>query len=52
MVGSGRADIAEGDIVVGLLTWGEYTVAEEGRLLNKLDPMDLPLPYYVGTLGM
>ncbi|KAG8375998.1 hypothetical protein BUALT_Bualt09G0017300 [Buddleja alternifolia] len=51
VVSSGRSDLAKDDLVVGLLTWGEYTLAEPGRLLNKLDPMDLPLPYYVGPLG-
>lgn len=51
VVASGRPDIAKDDLVIGLLTWGEYTLAEEGRLLNKLDPMGLPLPHYVGPLG-
>ncbi|PIM99250.1 putative NAD-dependent oxidoreductase [Handroanthus impetiginosus] len=51
VVASGRPDFAKDDLVVGLLAWGEYTVVEEGRLLNKLDPMGLPLPYHVGPLG-
>ncbi|XP_073157028.1 NADPH-dependent oxidoreductase 2-alkenal reductase-like [Henckelia pumila] len=51
VVASGRPDLEKDDLVVGLLTWGEYTVVEEGRLLNKLDPMGLPLPYHVGPLG-
>ncbi|KAI3443795.1 hypothetical protein Pfo_000460 [Paulownia fortunei] len=51
VVASGRPDLAKDELVVGLLTWGEYTVVEEGRLLNKLDPMGLPLPDHVGTLG-
>lgn len=41
----------KGELVVGLLTWGEYTLVEPGRLLNKLDPMGLPLPHHVGALG-
>ncbi|KAL7137686.1 hypothetical protein ABFS83_10G109800 [Erythranthe nasuta] len=52
----GRSDLAKDELVVGLLTWGEYTVIaheEEGiRLLNKLDAdVALPLSHYVGTLG-
>lgn len=51
VVASGRSDLEKDDLVIGLLTWGEYTAVEEGRLLNKLDPMGLPLPYHVGPLG-
>ncbi|XP_073066945.1 NADPH-dependent oxidoreductase 2-alkenal reductase-like [Primulina eburnea] len=51
VVVSGRSDLEKDDLVIGLLTWGEYTTVEEGRLLNKLDPMGLPLPYHVGPLG-
>ncbi|XP_011093562.1 2-alkenal reductase (NADP(+)-dependent) [Sesamum indicum] len=51
VVASGRAELAKDELVVGLLTWGEYSIIEEGRLLNKLDPMGLPLPAYVGALG-
>ncbi|KAL0374319.1 UNVERIFIED_CONTAM: 2-alkenal reductase (NADP(+)-dependent) [Sesamum radiatum] len=51
VVASGRAELAKDELVVGLLTWGEYSIIEEGRLLNKLDPMGLPLPTYVGALG-
>ncbi|KAL3839834.1 hypothetical protein ACJIZ3_024425 [Penstemon smallii] len=46
VMASGRPDFTKDDLVVGLLTWGEYTIVEEGRLLNKLDPMGLPLPYH------
>ncbi|KAL0339077.1 UNVERIFIED_CONTAM: 2-alkenal reductase (NADP(+)-dependent) [Sesamum angustifolium] len=51
VVTSGRPELAKDELVVGLLTWGEYSIIEEGRLLNKLDPMGLPLPAYVGALG-
>lgn len=53
VVASGWPEFAVDELVVGLLTWGEYTLIEEGtgRILNKLDPMDLPLPYHVGPLG-
>ncbi|GAA0169150.1 reductase [Lithospermum erythrorhizon] len=48
---SGNPEFQKDDLVAGLLTWGEYTVAEEGRLLNKLDSMGLPLSNHVGVLG-
>ncbi|XP_022899571.1 2-alkenal reductase (NADP(+)-dependent)-like [Olea europaea var. sylvestris] len=51
VVESDKPDFEKGDLVVGLLTWGEYTIVKEGALLNKLDPMGLPLPHHVGTLG-
>ncbi|KAK4481191.1 hypothetical protein RD792_012072 [Penstemon davidsonii] len=51
VVASGRPDFTKDELVVGLLTWGEYTIVEEGRLLNKLDPMGLPLTHHVGPLG-
>ncbi|KAL1532691.1 2-alkenal reductase (NADP(+)-dependent)-like [Salvia divinorum] len=51
VVVSERADLEKGELVVGLLTWGEYTLAEPGRLLNKLDPMGQDLPHHVGALG-
>ena len=51
VVASGRADLEKGELVVGLLTWGEYTLAEPGRLLNKLDAMGQDLPHHVGALG-
>ncbi|XP_051131051.1 2-alkenal reductase (NADP(+)-dependent)-like [Andrographis paniculata] len=51
VVASGRAEFSKDELVIGLLSWGEYTVVEQGRLLNKLDPMGLPLHYHVGPLG-
>ncbi|KAL2533202.1 NADP-dependent alkenal double bond reductase P1 [Abeliophyllum distichum] len=51
VVESEKPDYQKGDLVVGLLSWGEYTVVKEGSILNKLDPMGLPLPHHVGTLG-
>ncbi|KAH6835314.1 hypothetical protein C2S53_000519 [Perilla frutescens var. hirtella] len=51
VVASGRADLEKGELVVGLLSWGDYTLIQKGRLLNKLDPMGLPLPHHVGALG-
>ncbi|CAI9780409.1 unnamed protein product [Fraxinus pennsylvanica] len=51
VVESEKPDFEKGDLVVGLLSWGEYTIVKEGALLNKLDPMGFPLPHHVGTLG-
>ncbi|XP_057797930.1 2-alkenal reductase (NADP(+)-dependent)-like [Salvia miltiorrhiza] len=53
VVVSERPGLEKGELVVGMLTWGEYTLAEKGRLLNKLDPMaiGLDLPHLVGALG-
>ncbi|KAK6781192.1 hypothetical protein RDI58_023376 [Solanum bulbocastanum] len=49
---SHRPDFKKGDLVAGLLTWGEYSIVKEGSLLNKLDPiMGFPLSYHVGVLG-
>ncbi|KAK6136400.1 hypothetical protein DH2020_029857 [Rehmannia glutinosa] len=50
VLASGRPDFVKDELVVGLLSWGEYTVVEQGRLLNKLDPMGLPLSHHVGAL--
>ncbi|KAF3670303.1 putative F-box/kelch-repeat protein-like [Capsicum annuum] len=47
-----RPDFKKGDLVSGLLTWGEYTVVKEGSLLNKLNPsLTFPLSYHVGVFG-
>ncbi|PHU21413.1 hypothetical protein BC332_06520 [Capsicum chinense] len=49
---SHRPDFKKGDLVAGLLTWGEYTVVKEGSLLNKLDTsLAFPLSYHVGVFG-
>ncbi|PHT85394.1 2-alkenal reductase (NADP(+)-dependent) [Capsicum annuum] len=49
---SHRPDFKKDDLVAGLLTWGEYTIVEEGSLLNKLDPsLAFPLSYHVGVYG-
>jgi NADPH-dependent curcumin reductase CurA len=43
--------IAAGDHVVGILGVQEYAVAK-GKSLTKVDPKLVPLPVYLGTLGM
>ncbi|KAI5665251.1 hypothetical protein M9H77_24574 [Catharanthus roseus] len=51
VIASGNPAFEKGDLVAGLLCWGEYTVVKEGGLLNKLDPMGFPLSYHVGVLA-
>ncbi|KAK8679249.1 hypothetical protein V6N13_144711 [Hibiscus sabdariffa] len=51
VVVSGNPKFGKGDIVAGLLKWGEFTVVKPGGMLNKLDPMGFPLSYHVGMLG-
>lgn len=48
---SGNQEFAEGDLVVGLISWGEYSLVKGGNTLRKLDPMGFPLSYQVGILG-
>lgn len=49
---SSNPEFEKGDIVAGLLKWGEYTVIKAGcGMLNKLNPMGFPLSYHVGVLG-
>ncbi|GMI81208.1 alkenal reductase, 2-alkenal reductase [Hibiscus trionum] len=51
VVASGNPKFDKGDIVAGLLKWGEFTAVKPGGMLNKLDPMGFPLSYHVGILG-
>ncbi len=51
VVASGNPKFETGDLVVGAITWGEYSVLKDGNMVEKLDPMGLPLTYYVGILG-
>jgi len=43
--------IAEGDHVMGMLGWENYSVCD-GRLLRKVHPGIAPLSYHLGILGM
>ncbi|KAL3622052.1 hypothetical protein CASFOL_034248 [Castilleja foliolosa] len=48
VIESGHPDYKEGDMVSGLLCWGEYTVVD-GYPLQKLDTsLGFPLSYYAG----
>jgi hypothetical protein len=43
--------IAEGDYVMGMLGWENYSVSD-GRLLRKLAKSSAPLSWHLGILGM
>jgi NADPH-dependent curcumin reductase CurA len=51
VVASRYAGIAEGDYVMGMLGWENFSVCD-GRLLRKLRPGLAPLSYHLGILGM
>ncbi|XP_023745179.1 2-alkenal reductase (NADP(+)-dependent) [Lactuca sativa] len=51
VIASGNPRFAEGDYVVGNISWGEYSISK-GFFLRKLDPMGLPLSYHIGVLGL
>jgi NADPH-dependent curcumin reductase CurA len=51
VLASNDPDVAVGDHVVGVLGVQQYAVAK-GKNLTKVDPRLVPLPVYLGTLGM
>ena len=51
VIASNDPGVAVGDHVVGMLGVQEYAVAK-GKSLTKVDPRLVPLPVYLGTLGM
>jgi NADPH-dependent curcumin reductase CurA len=51
VVASENPEFEKGDLVVGLITWGEYSVLKGEYMLRKLDPLGFPLSYHVGILG-
>lgn len=44
-------EVAEGDYVMGMLGWENYSISD-GRLLRKIPSGPVPLSYYLGILGM
>ncbi|MFS7917011.1 putative oxidoreductase [Helianthus anomalus] len=50
VVASGNPEFEKDDYVVGIISWGEYSISQ-GFMLSKLDPMGFPLSYHVGLLG-
>jgi NADPH-dependent curcumin reductase CurA len=51
VVASGNPKYEKDDLVVGVITWGDYCVVKDGTILQKLDPKGFPLTYHVGILG-
>lgn len=51
VVAGSAGDISEGDYVVGMGTWENYSL-HSGEGLNKVDKSLAPLSYYLGILGM
>ncbi len=51
VVESRFAGISEGDYVMGMLGWENYSVGD-GRLLRKIPAGPAPLSYHLGILGM
>jgi NADPH-dependent curcumin reductase CurA len=51
VVASNFNAIAEGDYVMGMLGWENYSICD-GRLLRKLPQSSAPLSWHLGILGM
>ncbi|KAM1508301.1 hypothetical protein ACFX10_017631 [Malus domestica] len=51
VVASGNPVFEKDDLVVGLISWGEYIVLKEGTMFRKFDLLGFPLSYQVGILG-
>ncbi|XP_074349815.1 2-alkenal reductase (NADP(+)-dependent)-like [Apium graveolens] len=51
VVASGHPDFEKDDLVIGLISWGEYSIVKEGSILNKLTSLGFPYSYHVGILG-
>ncbi|PRQ46386.1 putative oxidoreductase [Rosa chinensis] len=53
VVASGNPEFEKDDLIVGYITWGEYSFLKGGNcVLRKFTPMGLPLSYQVGILGL
>lgn len=52
VVASGHPDFEKDDLVIGLISWGEYSIVKEGSILNKLNSLGFPYSYHVGILGL
>ncbi|XP_050212019.1 2-alkenal reductase (NADP(+)-dependent)-like [Mercurialis annua] len=51
VVASGNPDYEKDHLVVGFISWGEYTVTKSPASLAKLDPLGFPLSYHLSILG-
>lgn len=53
VVDSRHASFAKGDLVVGMGGWQEYSIVDgSGRTMRKVDTTHVPLPAYLGAVGM
>ncbi|XP_038879874.1 NADPH-dependent oxidoreductase 2-alkenal reductase-like [Benincasa hispida] len=52
VLASGNPDFKEGDLVIGLIHWAEYSIVKaQTNLLRKLDTLEFPLTHHIGILG-
>ncbi|KAK9208306.1 hypothetical protein WN944_000660 [Citrus x changshan-huyou] len=45
VVVSANPEFEKDDLVVGLISWGEYELVKGGAMIRRLDPMRFPLSY-------
>ncbi|KAH9800251.1 PKS ER domain-containing protein [Citrus sinensis] len=50
VVVSANPEFKRDDLVVGLISWGEYELVKGGAMIRRLEPMGFPLSYHVGIL--
>ncbi|XP_018725430.2 2-alkenal reductase (NADP(+)-dependent) isoform X2 [Eucalyptus grandis] len=51
VVASDNVDFEKGDVVMGVVTWAEYSKIRRNGMIRKLDPLGFPLSYHLGILG-
>ncbi|KAH9800249.1 PKS ER domain-containing protein [Citrus sinensis] len=51
VVVSANPEFKRDDLVVGLISWGEYELVKGGAMIRRLEPMGFPLSYHVGILA-
>lgn len=51
VVDSRNPDYQPGDVVMGMLQWAEYQVADTGGFMRKIEPGVAPWKDYLGVLG-
>ncbi|KDP35121.1 hypothetical protein JCGZ_10655 [Jatropha curcas] len=52
VVDSSHPDFKNGDLVLGMTGWEEYSLITATEMLSKIHEKDVPLSYYLGILGM
>ncbi|KAG7623823.1 putative 2-alkenal reductase (NAD(P)(+)) [Arabidopsis thaliana] len=52
VIDSGHPDYKKGDLLWGLVGWGEYSLITPDFSHYKIQHTDVPLSYYTGLLGM